>query len=67
MLDTYNMIVIQVGLDSSVLQLDRDDGYGGILQRVKELVSARRSSRNFSGIHHHFINANHDDFEYQEK
>tara|TARA_B100001540_G_scaffold2897_1_gene2732 strand:- start:75 stop:1223 length:1149 start_codon:yes stop_codon:yes gene_type:complete len=67
-LDTYNMIVIQVGLDSSVLQLDRDDGYGGILQRVKELVSLREDLRViFSGIHHHFINANHDDFEYQEK
>ena len=35
---------------------------------MKELVSLREDLRViFSGIHHHFINANHDDFEYQEK
>ncbi len=65
-LDTYKTIVIQVGLDSGALRMS--DGYGEILERLKELISLRHGLRViFSGVHHHFINANHDDVEYQEE
>ncbi len=65
-LDTYSNIVIQVGLDSSALQMR--DGYSDIVEKVEELISLRKGLRViFSGVHHHFINANHDDFEYQKE
>jgi hypothetical protein len=65
-LDTYTTIVIQVGLDSSALRMR--DGYSDMLEKVEELISLRKGLRViFSGVHHHFINANHDDFEYQEE
>ena len=65
-LDTYSTIVIQVGLDSSALRMR--DGYRDIVEKVEELISLRKGLRViFSGVHHHFINANHDNFEYQEE
>jgi hypothetical protein len=65
-LDTYATIIIQVGLDSSALRMR--DGYSEILEKVEELISLRKGLRViFGGVHHHFINANHDDIEYQEE